>query len=629
MRTALLLSSLGVALIASPVVAQTRAQSVKPKLTKLLVLDSLSFDAPELSPDGRWVIFGGGPLNARPRSIWIAKAGTNQVRQLTKGDYKDEYPIWSPKGDRIVFKSSRVDGGLMIMGINPSTGEVTEPPRRLTLEQSTQFYAVSPDGRWVAYAALGTPSAHGPLRVVPSAGGAARTVDSLPPGRRNALMMPKFSADGRAVEYLVTELQEGAPPDETLKSVPVSGGTPRVLYHKTVPGRVFDHRDGLVVEGVRGTDSVAVINLNGDTLALPVMTHLAGVRTRLGSRPGSLVATTIVGVNEVHVISTDGSAPRVAGMPSAEAYTGGFLTGDRVIVTDHANGQSIINIVSLNGGAARRITLPDSLNVDAITIDGKLIYWHRGGTRGAFDVATGKSRIFSHTNFAGGIGDFTSLLTSTDEFVYRESNAGVLELRAWSPTTGNSRLVRALPGMEGTRADFVMHKDLAAYSAMSGDSASIFVAATPSSQPQRVVTVRSNHTDAISISRDGRHVVFGVQTIVKSDTGHAIGFVDLNADGTLAGPVRMVPSPNVTGVTWLPNNEEIVYSVTESTGSTVMMRMAAREGARPRVISDGEREHFYEFVASPDGRWIAYPTQRAGVATVWRVDFRLASKSAP
>jgi hypothetical protein len=344
-------------------------------------------------------------------------------------------------------------------------------------------------------------------------------------------------------------------------------------------------------------------------------------RTRLGPRANTLLALTAGGSGEVHVISTQGSQPRVIDK-STRSYIGGFLSDDRVLLTEHSRERNVVDIVPLKGGAPKRVSLPDSIGFDVATIDGKLFYWRHGDSRGVYDVASGTSRLIAQTHIQrGGASDYTSLLTSTDEFPYRQRNGDAIELRAWSPVTKTSRLIRAIPGGRPDGQEFALRGDLAAYSVRTADSISVFVAATPSSKPQRVITLRSLHTDGMSISRDGRHVVFGIQSLSGSDTTHAIGFVDLNADGTLAGPVRMVPSSNLTGITWLPNGTDVVYEAIEASGATMMMRLAAREGARPQVISQGERLHFYDFSVSPDGRWVSYPAEKVGPLAIWRVDF--------
>jgi hypothetical protein len=239
-----------------------------------------------------------------------------------------------------------------------------------------------------------------------------------------------------------------------------------------------------------------------------------------------------------------------------------------------------------------------------------------------YDVASGTSRLIAHTQIQrSGAGDYTSFLTSTSEYPYRQRNGDAIELRAWSPVTNTSRLIRSIPGARPDGQDFTLRGDLAAYSVRTGDSICVFVAATPSSKPQRVIALRGVHTDGISISRDGRHLVFGVKFIGGADTTHAIGFVDLNADGTLAGQVRMVPVFDLTGITWLPNNTDVVYEAIEQSGETAMMRLANRDGARPQVISQGERLHFYDFSVSPDGRWASYPVEQVGPFAIWRVDF--------
>ena len=155
---------------------------------------------------------------------------------------------------------------------------------------------------------------------------------------------------------------------------------------------------------------------------------------------------------------------------------------------------------------------------------------------------------------------------------------------------------------------------------MRGDSATVF-AASGREVPQRIAALRALHHDGIGISDDGRHVAFAAEVIRESDTSHVIGFADLNADGTPAGQPRFVPVDNVTGLTWLPNNREILYvSINNAAPITTLVRLADEEGAVPRTISQQEHVPFYDFVLSPDGRTVSYPTQPPARKAIWRID---------
>ncbi len=142
----------------------TAAQSVptiEPKLTRLYGSDSLNLWYPAsqaaLSPDGRWVVFN-TVEGADRMNLWIASVADGRATRLTDGLYYNGQPRWFPSGDRIAFRSSRfasppsVVAHIVSLGIDPETGRPTGPVRQITLEPSWgNGYAVSPDGKWIAY----------------------------------------------------------------------------------------------------------------------------------------------------------------------------------------------------------------------------------------------------------------------------------------------------------------------------------------------------------------------------------------------------------------------------------------------------------------------------------------------
>lgn len=78
---------------------------------------------PKWSPDGKWVTFtsarsGGGEYT----HIYIANVETNEVSQITFGNYYDSSPDFSPNGKEIVFQSNRfTEFGLHIVSVETKT----------------------------------------------------------------------------------------------------------------------------------------------------------------------------------------------------------------------------------------------------------------------------------------------------------------------------------------------------------------------------------------------------------------------------------------------------------------------------------------------------------------------------
>ena len=98
---------------------------------------------PDISPDGRQVLYAAGPEPAR--DLYLLRVGGGRAIKLTAGSGSDNVEgAFSPDGERIAFRSSRDGGGLFIMG---ATGESV---RRLTSSGADPRW--SPDGARLAYA---------------------------------------------------------------------------------------------------------------------------------------------------------------------------------------------------------------------------------------------------------------------------------------------------------------------------------------------------------------------------------------------------------------------------------------------------------------------------------------------
>jgi Tol biopolymer transport system component len=100
-----------------------------------------------LSPDGTKLVVGVFDSTSATPQLWSYDRAEHRWQQLTfEGD--NQYPAWSPTGDRIAFQSNRDDAfNLYVM---PS--DASRPAERLTHSPNWQFpYSWSPDGRLLAF----------------------------------------------------------------------------------------------------------------------------------------------------------------------------------------------------------------------------------------------------------------------------------------------------------------------------------------------------------------------------------------------------------------------------------------------------------------------------------------------
>ncbi len=168
---------------------------------------------------------GAGYWNGEYTHIWIINADGGKPKQLTRGDYDDAEPRFSPDGRLVSFVSNRVDNPDLdkhnndIYTVRASGGAI----RRITqMEGGAAGHSWSPDGKTIAY--IGNPSRRGNsykyldrVWLVPASGGKPRelttdidnecfnvTLGDVAAGLFDALP-PIWTPDSKRVYFPVSE----------------------------------------------------------------------------------------------------------------------------------------------------------------------------------------------------------------------------------------------------------------------------------------------------------------------------------------------------------------------------------------------------------------------------------------
>lgn len=242
-----------------------------------------------------------GYLNRRRDHLYLFDLATRKIEQLTRGDFDDASPSWSPDGKEIVFASKRAPGSDRNdnWDLYAIEARVGAEPRALTTfvgndgGRGSGRPSFSPDGKWIVYLRGGDPKywAYGNPRVtiVPATGGEPKVLtESLD---RNA-SDPVWSADGRFVYF-------GFDDDRTAPLARVNVATGAIERLSTGPQGI----SGVAVAGAK----VAAVRTS-DTEPYEVVAFENGAFRRLSRHNDSLMATLDLGpVQRIDSKSRDGT----------------------------------------------------------------------------------------------------------------------------------------------------------------------------------------------------------------------------------------------------------------------------------------------------------------------------------
>jgi dipeptidyl aminopeptidase/acylaminoacyl peptidase len=92
---------------------------------------------PQVSPDGRWVMFSAVEVNldenTKKSHLWIVPAAGGDSRQITNGQAGEDRGRFSPDGRSILYSSSAVGGSqIWVAGFNSESGTPSGESRQLT-----------------------------------------------------------------------------------------------------------------------------------------------------------------------------------------------------------------------------------------------------------------------------------------------------------------------------------------------------------------------------------------------------------------------------------------------------------------------------------------------------------------
>jgi Tol biopolymer transport system component len=653
----------------------------QPRYTEIYSSDSVDLMSPALSPDGKWVAFESRRQRDTKVALFIISASGGRPRALTTGGYVDGWPVWFPASDRIVFRSSRVDGSLMTLKIDARTGAPIGDPQRLTIEpvQLHGGYSVSPDGKEVLYPVVA--NGRVTLKRIPATGGTASVVASMP---GIALPQSYWTADG-SIEFSVADT--GGRYFDVMRAS--QGGGAKLVQRIAVANGVAWAGPDYLVRAARtriAADTLGTLSIvthAGDTLARfdsRGTTPPINVRMRMGPHAGTFMLAPANSREEVRAMSAAGGEswavrPGRTGYYANSDYPAGFTVDSRNVVVHarEADGDKVF-LVPVHGGAAHSVSLPAGTWAVDPSRAGHYFYTYDGHPRDslhlirAVEIATGRTEVVSR---AGEVAEIVPDANS-DDLYFLETGSPRLELRHFSPGHGSTLIRSYARGPD--RVSQRVGLNAMAWAKNASDSARVYVD-SGDDQPKEILAIRgavrrvvwspSGRSLAINArvlmrgdsvgalyvafgagghvvsaprevaatagrlsdvqwSRTGNTLGYLMATAHPADSSVAAGYVSVNEANGTTERARVVdlpqPAAYAQGLYWAPDGQTSFAHTLDRTGyGSQVWRIASDANPKPVSISH-EAASFWEMDVSPDGKTLVYQADLPWHSTIWRVD---------
>ena len=626
---AVAVSGLGARPLAAQVAgAPAAAGQPQPRFTRIFGSDSMQIQIPVLSPDGRWIVFfrqqGTDTFN-----LWVVPARGGAPIQLTSGFHGDFFPTWFPSGDRIAFNSNRPsppgEGKSFVMTIpfDARTGRSTGPAQQVSLEEA-DYPAVSPDGRWIAFVSGGR------LMVVPSVGGAARTVvqvDGRVGGR------PEWSPDGREIYFMaVLTGSTGL----RLMRVSADSGAAQPLWSTTrgILALNTTARWALTLSDVSASGSrVAQVSTFEGRRVASVPLHRNMFAISFTGDGQSMLAQVSDVAAPIRVVPVAGGPSRSITQPRGYDWPDSWSAdATRLAVWTLANGHYSLLDLPVDGGPGEEITPPPEAGYN-----GKLTRDRRHFFYIVADSVTERKSLWVRR-----LSDGRTREIAADVFLERlmpivgpggSAYSGVealffgrrgdrLELRLCAPE-GASRLLRSFPAsFVADRNGFGVYGERIAWAEDVGDSSALLVAEGPNGAPRRVAVVQGRLSAPVW-SPDGRWIAANYSA-PRASPRYAVLVVGVAPAGQPSTPPRFVEAGLLGGhqLNWLPDSRAVtVVGVSGQGNESDIWLISLRDGDPPVNLTRDDSSEIEEYSLSPDGRYIAYPAMIPRGSSIWRIDW--------
>jgi Tol biopolymer transport system component len=203
-------------------------------------------------PDGRGVIVQGADLQGQ-QGLFLVSADTGALTTIVEGRAV-WFPHVSPDGHQVFFRPCGRPRAYSD-GCGIAVRDLASGAEKPVTTDGVIDFALSPDGKWIAWT---QPPAKGPgpcAFIIPSSGGEARALPAISGGRTDPTIA--WSRDGRVIFVVKSKVPNG---EGEVWQVPVDGSAPRDTGIRLAPSegaaRIDAHPDGRRLAISTGTSSL-------------------------------------------------------------------------------------------------------------------------------------------------------------------------------------------------------------------------------------------------------------------------------------------------------------------------------------------------------------------------------------
>lgn len=173
-------------------------EAEKKKTAKPIVIDRYKFKQD-----------GAGYLERKRSHIYVYDVESKKLDTLTRGDFDNSNPVWSPDSKKIVFVSNRTadpdrNGNSDLWVVDAKQGSTIK--QLTTWQDSDNSPSWSPDGKWIAYLKSQTLEYdiydQGQIAVVPAEGGTPKILNAT---LDRDVSAPVWAADSKSVYTIVDD----------------------------------------------------------------------------------------------------------------------------------------------------------------------------------------------------------------------------------------------------------------------------------------------------------------------------------------------------------------------------------------------------------------------------------------